>query len=88
MDFTSSSSLASHSFIKHAVAKAVVVEAIVAVKATVPWTHTTRRKLKPDMQWTQHELASFMQITITTQTVGLSTRTTGDTKTRQHTLVQ
>lgn len=35
LDFTSSSPLSSHSLIKHAVAKAVVVETIVAVKTTV-----------------------------------------------------
>lgn len=40
LDFTSSSPLSSHSLIKHAVAKTVVVETIVAVEATVTWTHT------------------------------------------------
>ncbi len=38
LDFTSSSPLSSHSIIKHAVAKTVIVETIVAVKATVTWT--------------------------------------------------
>lgn len=54
LDFTSSSSLSSHSLIKHAVAKTVVVETIVAVIATITWTHTwtqsKKGKLKPNIQ--------------------------------------
>lgn len=44
LDFTSSSSLSSGSVLKHAVAEAVVVVTVVAVKAAVAWTKRTHER--------------------------------------------
>lgn len=44
MDFTSSTSLPSHSLVKHAVTKGVVAEAVVAVIASIAWSHRDKEE--------------------------------------------